>query len=165
MTEKHPVVDLSLFRRRNFALGTLAFSLGYAVFFANILLFPLWLQTQLGYTATWAGLVAAPAGVSRRDPDAGRGARDVTLRHALGGNSIAFVAFALSFFMRAELTADASFGAFVLPLLVQGVAMSTFFVCHDRDLDSMASSHTAFRLLPASPISPASRPAVSPPRS
>ena len=26
-------------------------------------LLPLWLQTQLGYTATWAGLVAAPSGV------------------------------------------------------------------------------------------------------
>ena len=39
-----------------------AFCLGYAVFFANNLLMPLWLQTQIGYTATWAGLVAAPTG-------------------------------------------------------------------------------------------------------
>ena len=30
--------------------------------------------------------------------------------------------------MRAGLTADASFFAFVLPLLVQGIAMGTFFV-------------------------------------
>ena len=36
--------------------------LGYAIFFANNLLMPLWLQTQIGYTATWAGLVAAPTG-------------------------------------------------------------------------------------------------------
>jgi DHA2 family multidrug resistance protein len=42
--------------------------------------------------------------------------------------TIAFVTFAISYFMRAGLTTDASFGAFVLPLLVQGVAMSTFFV-------------------------------------
>ncbi len=28
----------------------------------HTLLLPLWLQTQLGYTATWAGLVAAPSG-------------------------------------------------------------------------------------------------------
>src|SRR5437763_1384313 len=63
LTEKNPVVDLSLFKRRNFALGTLAFCLGYAVFFAINLLMPLWLQTQVGYTATWAGLVAAPTGV------------------------------------------------------------------------------------------------------
>ncbi len=62
LTDKHPVVDLSLFKNRNFALGTIAFCLGYAVFFANTLLMPLWLQTSVGYTATWAGLVAAPSG-------------------------------------------------------------------------------------------------------
>ena len=28
-------------------------SLGYAVFFGNVVILPLWLQTQLGYTATW----------------------------------------------------------------------------------------------------------------
>ena len=51
------------------------FCLGYAVFFGNIVLMPLWLQTQLGYTATWAGLVAAP---SRR----GRGAAVADRRRA-----------------------------------------------------------------------------------
>jgi DHA2 family multidrug resistance protein len=63
MTDANPAVDLSLFAQRNFAVGTLAFALGYAVFFANILILPLWLQTQLGYTATWAGLIAAPSGI------------------------------------------------------------------------------------------------------
>ena len=62
LTEEHPVVDLSLFRNRNFALGTIVFCLGNGVFLANMLLIPLWLQTQLGYTATWAGLVSAPTG-------------------------------------------------------------------------------------------------------
>jgi DHA2 family multidrug resistance protein len=126
-TEKYPIVDLSLFRRRNFALGTLAFCLGYAVFFANILLFPLWLQTQIGYTATWAGLVAAPSGVVAviLTPIAARVMSRFDTRWAA---TIAFLAFALSYFMRSELTSDASFGAFVLPLMVQGVAMSCFFV-------------------------------------
>src|ERR1700723_4333353 len=63
LTEKHPIVDLSLFKSRNFALGTLASCLGYAVFFGNVVLMPLWLQTNLGYTATWAGLISAPSGV------------------------------------------------------------------------------------------------------
>ena len=64
LTEKHPIVDLTLFKSRSFTLGTLALCLGYAVFFGNVVLMPLWLQTQLGYTATWAGLVAAPSGVT-----------------------------------------------------------------------------------------------------
>jgi DHA2 family multidrug resistance protein len=42
--------------------------------------------------------------------------------------TIAFAAFAISYFLRAGLTQDAGFWDFVLPLLVQGVAMSTFFV-------------------------------------
>src|SRR5262249_28414103 len=42
--------------------------------------------------------------------------------------SIAFAAFALSYFMRAGYTADASFSAYVGPLLVQGIGMATFFV-------------------------------------
>jgi MFS transporter, DHA2 family, multidrug resistance protein len=63
LTDGAPAVDLTLFTRRNFAFGTLALCLGYALLFANNLLLPLWLQEQMGYTATWAGLVAAPSGV------------------------------------------------------------------------------------------------------
>ena len=127
VTDSHPVVDLSLFRNRNFALGTIAFCLGYAVFFANVLLLPLWLQTNLGYTATWAGLVAAPSGLVAvlLTPPAARFMSRVDARWMA---TVAFAAFAVSYFMRADLTQDASFWNFVLPLLVQGVAMSTFFV-------------------------------------
>jgi MFS transporter, DHA2 family, multidrug resistance protein len=126
-TDKQPVVDLSLFKNRNFALGTLAFCLGYAIFFANILLLPLWLQTQLGYTATWAGLVSAPSGVVAvvLTP---LNARFLARVDARWTATLAFVMFAVSYFMRANFTTDASFGVFVVPLLVQGVAMSTFFV-------------------------------------
>jgi len=127
LTEKNPVVDLSLFKRRNFALGTLAFCLGYAIFFANNLLMPLWLQTQVGYTATWAGLVAAPAGVVAvlLTPLA---AKMMSRYDARIVASIAFVAFGVSFLMRANFTANASFLDFVLPLLVQGIALATYFL-------------------------------------
>ena len=108
LTEKHPVVDLSLFKNRNFALGTLAFCLGYAVFFGNNLLMPLWLQTQIGYTATWAGLVAAPTGVIAvlLTP---MSAKLMTKIDARIIATVAFIAFGVSFLMRANFTADASF--------------------------------------------------------
>src|SRR5580700_2773358 len=64
LTEKNPIVDLTLFKSRSFTLGTIALCLCYAVFFGNVVLMPLWQQTQLGYTATWAGLVSAPSGVT-----------------------------------------------------------------------------------------------------
>src|SRR5580698_2093813 len=101
LTEKYPIVDLSLFKGRNFALGTLAFCLGYAVFFANTLLMPLWLQTQIGYTATWAGLVAAPSGAIAvlLTPFAARMMARVDARIIA---TVAFLAFAASYFMRAN---------------------------------------------------------------
>ena len=126
-TEQHPIVDLSLFKSRSFTLGTVALCLGYAVFFGNVVLMPLWLQSFLGYTATWAGLVSAPSGatavvasilmgrlLSRFDP------------RALAATS--FALFATSYFMRDLLTADASFFSFIAPQLVQGLAMGLFFV-------------------------------------
>ena len=127
LTERYPVVDLTLFRMRSFAVGTAVMCLGYGVFFANIVLYPLWLQTQLGYTATWAGLVAAPSGVVAivLTPLVGRLLGRVDARRIM---TLSLAAFGASYLMRAGLSTDAALGDFVAPLLVQGVAMSTFFV-------------------------------------
>src|SRR3954467_13102336 len=127
LTAKNPIVDLSLFKSRNFALGTLAFCLGYAVFFACNLLMPLWLQTQVGYTATWAGLVAAPTGVIAvlLTPLSARMMSRIDARIIA---TVAFIAFGVSYLMRANFTNEASFLDYTLPLLVQGIAMATFFL-------------------------------------
>ena len=127
LTEEHPIVDLSLFKSRSFTLGTIAMCLGYAVFFGNIVLMPLWLQSYLGYTATWAGFVSAPSGVTAIITSivVGRLMRRFDPR-MLAASSFGF--YALSYYMRARLTADASFFAFTAPQLVQGFAMGTFFV-------------------------------------
>ena len=127
LTAENPIVDLSLFKSRNFALGSMAFCLAYAVFFSGNVLQPLWLQTRLGYIATWAGLVAAPSGVVAvlLTPFIARFGAKIDARIIA---SIALLAFAISFFMRSLYPPDASFGVLVLPMLVQGVAMSTFFV-------------------------------------
>ncbi len=127
LTERYPIVDLTLFRMRNFTIGTAISCLGYAVFFANVVLYPLWLQTQLGYTATWAGLVSAPSGVVAvlLMPFIGQLLGRFDARWFL---TLALSAFAASYLMRAGLTTDASIGNLIAPMLVQGIAMSTFFV-------------------------------------
>ncbi|PZQ58911.1 MAG: MFS transporter [Sphingomonas taxi] len=127
LTDANPTVDLTLFARRNFWIGNLAFSLGYAVFFANILILPLWLQTQMGYTATWAGLVAAPSGLVAvvLTPFVARMSGKVDARVLA---TIAFAGFAISYWMRSGFTTQASFTDLMLPLLVQGVSMGTFFL-------------------------------------
>jgi DHA2 family multidrug resistance protein len=64
LNHPYPIVDLSLFKDRNFAVGAGGGSLIYAAFFGSSVLLPLVLQTQFGYTATWAGLVIAPIGIA-----------------------------------------------------------------------------------------------------
>jgi DHA2 family multidrug resistance protein len=127
LTEKSPIVDLSFFKSRNFTLALIPMCLGYAVFFGNIVLTPLWMQTQLGYTATWAGLAAAPGGVIAVliSPFVGRYLGRSDARWIA---TVAFIAFALSYWMRSRLTTSSAFIDFVMPQLVLGVAMGTFFV-------------------------------------
>ncbi len=126
-TERNPIIDFSLFKNRNFTLGLIPMSLGYAVFFSNIVLLSLWMQTQLGYTATWAGLVAAPGGIVAViiSPFIGRILGRTDPRWLV---SASFVAFGVSYVLRSRLTTDAAVIDFVIPQLIMGLAMGTFFV-------------------------------------
>ncbi|MFI4964482.1 MAG: DHA2 family efflux MFS transporter permease subunit [Caulobacterales bacterium] len=127
LNEQHPIVDLSLMKSRNFVIATVVSCIGYALFFGANLLQPLWLQTRMGYIATWAGLVAAPSGVVAvfLTPFAARLMNRVDARWTA---TLSLVAFAASFWLRSLYTTDVNFGALVVPMLVQGIAMSTFFV-------------------------------------
>ncbi|MDE2305591.1 MAG: DHA2 family efflux MFS transporter permease subunit [Gammaproteobacteria bacterium] len=123
----HPVVDLRLFRGRNFWSGTLAFSLGYAVFFGNVVLLPLWLQEYMNYTATWAGLLTAPVGILALllSPYVGRRVGRTDSRILA---TIAFAIFGVALYLRTFYDTDANFGFLVVPIIVQGAAMAFFFV-------------------------------------
>lgn len=55
LTDDNPIVDLSLFKSRNFTIGCLCISLAYMLYFGAIVLLPQLLQEVYGYTATWAG--------------------------------------------------------------------------------------------------------------
>jgi MFS transporter, DHA2 family, multidrug resistance protein len=126
LTTAHPIVDLRLFRIRSFAAGTGALSLAFAVFFASVVLLPLWLQTQIGYTATWAGLVMAPTGVLAVvfAPFVGKNVHRVDARIFA---TAAFLIFAIASFWRAGFTSDADYGTYVAPQWIMGIAVALFF--------------------------------------
>ncbi len=63
LTAEHPVVDIRIFRYRGFAMPCVAMALAFGGMFASLVLVPLWLQLNLGYTATWAGYVTGFNGV------------------------------------------------------------------------------------------------------
>ncbi len=127
LTEEHPVVDLTLFKRRNFTVGTVSLLFAYGLFFGNVVLLPLWLQQYMGYTATLAGLVLAPVGLLAivLTPLVGRATNKVDPRLLVTGS---FAVFALVLFMRAHFNTDATIGTLLLPTVIQGIGMAAFFI-------------------------------------
>ncbi len=63
LTDEHPIVDLRLFKRRNFAIGSLCIFLGMISFFGTLVTLPLWMQSYYGYTSLWAGKAIATGGL------------------------------------------------------------------------------------------------------
>lgn len=127
LTEKNPIVDLRLFARRNFWLATVALSVGYGLFFGNVVLMPLWLQQYMGYTATWAGIALAPVGVLAilLSPWVGKNIGKVDPRRLA---TVAFLGFGLVLWMRSHFNTQADFNTILVPTILQGAAMAFFFI-------------------------------------
>jgi DHA2 family multidrug resistance protein len=127
LTEKQPAVDLTLFARRNFTAGTAALCLGFGAYFGNIVLLPLWLQTQMGYTATWAGLATAPVGLLPIALVAliARYTRGVDLRWIATASFCALAAASLWF---SGFNTEVSFPMLAWSRFAQGVGLALFFV-------------------------------------
>ncbi|MGZ5714449.1 MAG: DHA2 family efflux MFS transporter permease subunit [Caldimonas sp.] len=127
LTEEHPVVDLRLFGRRNFLMGTLALSVAYGLFFGNVVLLPLWLQQYMGYTATWAGIALAPVGLLAivLSPWVGKNVARIDPRKLA---TVAFLGFALILWMRSRFNLQADFQTVLIPTVLLGAAMAFFFI-------------------------------------
>jgi len=127
LTEEHPVVDLRLFAGRNFSMGTLTISVAYGLFFGNVVLLPLWLQTQMGYTATDAGYVLAPVGFLAilMSPLVGRALGRTDPRYIA---TFAFLLFALISWMRAQFNVQVDMPTLMVPTIIQGAAVACFFI-------------------------------------
>ncbi len=127
LTEEHPVVDLTLFKRRNFWAGALALSIGYGLFFGNVVLLPLWLQQYMGYTATDAGKILAPVGLFALllSPLVGKNIAKFDPRKFA---AVAFLVFAIVLWMRSNFNTQADEFTILIPTIVQGVAMAFFFI-------------------------------------
>ncbi|MDO8280277.1 MAG: MFS transporter, partial [Burkholderiaceae bacterium] len=123
----HPVVELNLFRNRNFTVGTLAMSIGYALFFGNMVLVPLWLQQYMGYTATQAGMVVAPVGLLAMvvAPFVGRNLHRVDPRYFA---TFAYLVIGLTMWMRSHFTIEADMATIIIPTIIQGLGSSMFFI-------------------------------------
>ncbi len=126
LNNDHPIVDLTLLANRNFTLGVLTLSLGFALFFGMTLLLPLWLQTQLGYTSEWAGFVLAPGGIFAvlLSPVVGKTLPKAGPRLYA---SIGIATMGLLAFMRAQFNTESDYWTIATPQILQGIGIAFFF--------------------------------------
>jgi MFS transporter, DHA2 family, multidrug resistance protein len=127
LMDRHPIVDLTLFKRVNFRVGTVAVAIAYFAFTGVNIVFPLWLQTALGYTSTWAGFAMAPIGLVAlvMAPLIGRNLHRINLRLA---PTIAFVVLAFAMLWLAQQNDQLSFGQTAMPRFIMGFGMALFFL-------------------------------------
>jgi DHA2 family multidrug resistance protein len=126
--DRHPIVDLKVFRHRGFTVSVVALTFTYGAFFASLVVIPQWLQTSLGYTATWAGYATAFNGVAAvfMAPVAAILSQKVDPRILVSGGILWLAATSLTRVL--WWTSGADFWTLALPQLIQGAGMPFFFV-------------------------------------
>jgi DHA2 family multidrug resistance protein len=124
---EHPVIDLSVFRYRSYAVGTLLMTAVGFVLYGSTVLYPLMMQELLGYTATHAGVTNFPRGTASFlfMPFVGFLTGKVDARKLLAAGLLLTAAamFEVSFF-----SLDVGFWDFAFPLVLQGVGLGLIFV-------------------------------------
>jgi DHA2 family multidrug resistance protein len=127
LTEKYPIVDLRVFRHRGFAASMFVLALAFGAFFGINVLTPLWLQYNMGYNTTWAGLVVAWGGVLSVifSPIAANLANRFDPRWLvfigcfwLGSDTL----------WRAIATSDMDYWSICLPLFFMGIGMPMYYI-------------------------------------
>ena len=153
LTDDNPVVDVSLFKSRNFTVGCVSTSLAFLVYSGTVVLIPLLLQQVYNYTATWAGLAAAPVGLLPilLAPIIGKFGNKIDMRILI---TVSFMVYALTFYWRAvTFEPDMTFMDVALPQIVQGLAVACFFMplttitLSGLPREKMASASSLFNFL------------------
>ena len=125
--DKDTLVDLKVFKDRNFALGTtLIFFFGIGIY-STVTVLPLFYQELLGYTAFTAGLVVAPRGIGAivGMPIIGFLSNKLDPRWLL---TFGFLTFGLTTLYFGNITLEISPTTLLWPILITGFGLSFIFV-------------------------------------
>jgi len=125
--EPAPMVDLSLFKQRNFLVGSTCLMIGMIAFFSVVVIIPLWLQTYQGYTSLWAGKSVAFGGVLAviLGPVIGANINRVDARAI---TTFGFIVFALVGYWSSHFTPDIDYWSIAISRLFMGIGISCFFL-------------------------------------
>jgi len=127
LTTKHPVLDLTIFKFRSYAIGTFLMTVIGFVLYGSTVLLPLLMQVILGYSAFEAGLTNLPRGLASFCimPIVGRLTDKVDHRKLLG---IGLVASAYAMWELSKFSLGVSNRTFWWPLVIQGASLGFVFV-------------------------------------
>ncbi|MDR3416419.1 MAG: DHA2 family efflux MFS transporter permease subunit [Nevskia sp.] len=127
LTEEHPVVNVRVFRHRGFSSCMAVLALAFGGFFGVNVLTPLWLQYNMGYTTTWAGMVVAWGGVLSVvfSPIAANLAARFDARYLI---FFGVMWLGLDLFWRSLANTDMTYWEICVPLFFMGVGMPMFYV-------------------------------------
>ena len=122
-----PLVDLKVFKDRNFALGCLLIALFGGVIYGVVTLLPLFYQTLLGYTAEAAGWAVSPRGIGAIliMPVIGALTGRLDNRWLIGTG---FVVFGLTSIWMARLTLEIGPDSLLWPIVISGMGTGMVFV-------------------------------------
>ena len=123
----NPIVDLRLFRERNFAMANvLIFGLGFTLFGSTVLV-PQFLQALMGYTATESGKVLSPSGlvVMVILPITGLAINKVGPKFLI---TVGLVIAAASLWLTSTISLDVDYWTITLYRGLQGVGIAFLFV-------------------------------------
>jgi DHA2 family multidrug resistance protein len=122
-----PLVDLRIFKNRNFAVGTAMITIVGGILYASTAMIPLFLQTLLGYPALDSGLAVSPRGVGSFIATllVGRLITRVDTRALL---CLGFLLLAYANWIFAGIDLQISIGSIAFPNIVNGFAFGLIFV-------------------------------------
>lgn len=123
---KHPLLDLTLFKDRDFALSNVVLFVFGLGMFGSVFLLPLYLQNSLGYTPLQTGLMFLPMGILTAvvAPIAGVMTDRIGARVPL---LIGMTLLAASMFQYRDLSLVSERFAITLPLYIRGIGMGFIF--------------------------------------
>jgi DHA2 family multidrug resistance protein len=125
--DKKPLVDLSVFKDRNFAVGCLLMLMFGVSIYSTITVLPLFYQELLGYTAFTAGIVVGPRGIGSilgMPVIAFLGAK-LDARYLL---TFGFIVFGITSLIFGNANLAIGPTTFLWPIIITGFALSFVFV-------------------------------------
>lgn len=127
-THKHPIINLRLFKDRNFACGSIVMIFFSACIFGSLTLFPQMIETLFNYSANLAGITMAPRGI------ASAVMMVVVSRLMMRGvESRWLIMFGLAIasittYLLGTITLETDFNFFIILGLISGLGIGCFFV-------------------------------------